>query len=228
MTEAEFRRSLRQTLPLLDGLAILRPPMHFPKPSSSEFKRVSHSASSSYADVYLSGLKNRDYTFLLEDYSYFHFLYYNGTSEWGVRYGYYPNPFPVIDFADFLQDFEVAGNDPEAAEFYEQLLSEQQPRDGVVPLRYEVDFPGHRPLRHACAHLHSGHNSPMRLPVERMLTPKAFVLFVAKHHFPLAWNADDGGVPNVFDDQLRAERRASGVLPEANFTTVERQEFFLC
>src|SRR5690606_9357570 len=98
MTEGEFRRSLRQTLPVLEGLGVLRPPMHFPLPPSELFKRLSFSPRSSYADVFLAGLRNRDYCFLLEDFSYFQFSHHADGRDWGVRYAYHPNPFPVLDF----------------------------------------------------------------------------------------------------------------------------------
>lgn len=229
MTEAEFRRSIRETRPLLEGLGVLRSPMRFPRPPSADFRAAAFNPGTRYSDLFLIGLRSHDYCFLLEDHSYFQFYHDTERAFFSVRYAYLPNPFPFVTLDQFLDENSLSGSDPEAIEFYHQYLGEQEAADGVGPFRYEVDFRAYRELRHACAHLHVGHKTPMRLPVERVLSPKAFVLLMTKHHLPEAWCGNDGaeGVPNPFDEALGIAREACEPLDDEWMTRLERADFTL-
>ena len=230
MTSSEFSRSFQETRPLLEELKLLRPPMLFHKKPSEEFQNIARRLDAPYADVFRTGLEQKDYCFLLDDHSFFQLFYTRGSGGWfAVRYAFYPNPFPYVRLEDFLEDFGLSGSDPEAIEFYHQHLSEQPGVDGFGPFRYEVDFDAHRPLRHACAHLHVGHHTPTRIPLDKVLSPKAFVLFMTKCNFPDAWCASDetAGVPNALDKVLKIEKASCAMLEDEYFEEAERGEPFL-
>ena len=215
MTSSDFARSLRETRPLLELLRLLRHPMRFHSGPSDAFRNAAFSPIVPYADVFRIGLENQDHCFLLEDMSYFQLFHAEeGAASFSLRYAFYPNPFLYVALDEFLDEYGLVGSDPRALEFYHQFLSEQSGADGFGPFRYEVDFEAYRPLRHPCAHLHIGRNTSIRIPLDRILTPKAFVLFMAKAHFPDAWGASDSeeGVPNHLDQVLGTENGSCLVL----------------
>lgn len=230
MTSSDFWRSFRQTWPFLEELKLLRPPIHFRQEPSEEFRNVALRPDVPYADVFLTGLEQQDYCFLLDDHSFFQLFYAEGArGRFSIRYAFYPNPFPYVSLEEFLDELGLSGSDPQAIEFYHQHLSEQPGVDGFGPFRYEVDFDAHRPLRHACAHLHVGHHTPTRIPLDKILSPKAFVLFMTKCNFPDAWCASDrtAGIPNALDQALKAEKASCATLEDEYFEEVERGEPFL-
>ena len=204
--------------------------MRFHQKPSEEFRNVALRLDVPYADVFLTGLEQQDYCFLLDDHSFFQLFYAEGArGRFSIRYAFYPNPFPYVSLEGFLADLGLSGSDPQAIEFYHQHLSEQSGVDGFGPFRYEVDFNAHRPLRHPCAHLHVGHHTPTRIPLDKILSPKAFVLFMTKCNFPDAWCASDktAGVPNALDQALEAEKASCARLEDEYFEGVERGEPFL-
>lgn len=230
MTLSEFSRSFQETRPLLEELKLLRPPMRFHRKPSEEFQNVALRSDAPYADVFRTGLEQQDYCFLLDDYSFFQLFYAEGArGRFSLRYAFYPNPFPYVSLGGFLDDLGLSGSHPEAIEFYHQHLSEQSGVDGFGPFRYEVDFDAHRPLRHACAHLHVGHQTTTRIPLDKVLSPKAFVLFMTKCNFPDAWCASDNtaGVPNALDKAFEAEKASCVTLADEYFEEAERGELFL-
>ncbi|MDE0621439.1 MAG: DUF2290 domain-containing protein [Bryobacterales bacterium] len=214
----------------MEELKLLRPPMRFHRKPSEEFRKVALRLKAPYVDVFRTGLEQQDYCFLLDDYSFFQLFHAEGArGHFAVRYAFYPNPFPYVSLEDFLDDLGLPGSDPEAMEFYHQYLSEQSGVDGFGPFRYEVDFDAHRPLRHPCAHLHVGHQTRARIPLDKILSPKAFVLFMTKCHFPEAWCASDktAGVPNALDHALKTEKASCPILEDEHFEEAERGELFL-
>lgn len=224
MTEADFRRSVRATHPILLDLKLLRAGFHFRDPSE-EFRRAALGGDP-YVQVYRVGLEHRDYTFLLQDLSYFQLQRLDVGGGHALRYCFMPNPFVFHSFEWFLEEFEVDGADPLAMELYHQYLSEQVAEHETPPLRYEVDYGAYHPLRHPCSHLHVGHNTEARWPVERELTPRAFVLFVVKWFFASAWHAaaDEHADSMYFDAALQSARTASARLEDHHFSNDERSQ----
>ena len=103
------------------------------------------------------------------------------------------------------------------------------PRDGGGPYRKAPltlpEFPPKRgPTRRGF-----GHRTQVRIALDKILSPKAFVLFMAKCHFPEAWSASDDvvGVPNDLDRRLENEKSACVALEEEHFGDLERGEPFL-
>lgn len=228
MKEDKFRKSIHEAYRVLLDMDIVRPPMRHPRAPSDEFKRTCFTEGILYSDVFLTGLRLNEYSILLENYSFFSFFYNQRGGHWGVRYAYYPNPFKACPFDEFLDDYSIQVWDPEAIEFYHQYLSENQPHDGFTPYRYEVDFHSYKQLRHACSHLHIGHNHSIRLPVEKFLTPKAFVLFMAKHHLLNHWAENHSDIlPNPLDKHLLTEKSLCESLPIEWFSSLDRSEFYL-
>jgi len=233
MNAGVFGSSLTAVGILLTQLKLLQHPQLYSSLTPSEsFYRVAMADDTSYAEVYLEGLKKHDYNFLLNDFSYFQFQRRSVPAPFDLRYGFYPNPFAVVTFEQFCDENECDPLVGDSYELYLQFLDELDERNWVPPFRYEVSFNQYAELSHPTAHLHIGRHDSNRWPVERILTPLAFTLLVTKHYYGDAWqlgaDVDDKGEPtNKFDEQFISVKEVCTVIEPAYFSVRERRQPYL-
>lgn len=194
MNEGDFRRGIASAYNYAKALELAG---DFILPTSLTPSNVSREVTlrgdATYEEVYLSGLRMRDYNFQLFDYGYFQFSYESDRPD--VRYAFYPNPFIgsdesiVRELASLLQQVEDEEIDYEE---YLALAAEIRHPKHPPPIRYE-NAPGqYRAVRHPCSHFHFGHHDANRWTVRRVLTPAAFSLIVYKHFYSISWDRCGG------------------------------------
>lgn len=198
-----------------------------PMRPDEEFRSVALDPERHYEELYLCGLRRGQYNFILNDYSYFQF---GIEQDDHVRFAYYPNPFygatptAVSELVE-LRQYVTEG----VLEYEEYLHKMSELRQGQHPplIRYENAPNQYLELRHPCSHLHLGHHSDNRWPVQRLLTPVAFALLIFKGFYPRAWvECGKGtleGENNKLDDALIAERQNCRVLSDEFFSPREQQ-----
>jgi len=183
-----------------------------------------------YAALYRAGLTHRDYNILLTDFSYFQFQHTPDGASFSVRYAFYPNPHERAAAAQYEQA-QLLGDEGDGYELFLDELT-NTPEDHRVPaIRYEVAFTDYKPLVHPTAHFHFGLHSENRWPAQRVFTPLAFALVIAKQFFCDAWHEhgqkiDPSSKTNAFDAKLFQERIQCPILPEEYFSGDERRQFF--
>lgn len=160
---------------------------------SDEFKKAS--LSNKYYEAYKIGLESYDFDFLLIDESYFQFQYFNRDGILEIRYAYFQNPFEYISYEEFLENeidlieinetIESVGSIFETE--YNQFLNEQELSSNYSTIRYDSDFKNYKPILHSVSHLHIGHLSNIRIPIDKILSPLRFVLFTLKHIYYHNW-----------------------------------------
>lgn len=223
MNNRDFCRSLRKveetlrTLELIEEvrqLASLTP--------SEEFKRAAFDSEIGYSELYRIGLARYDYNILLTDLSFFQFHCVEGGIRPGVRYAFYPNPYPIVRFSQFYEE-QSRTTEGITYEHYLQHLSEMDERIRVPLLRFDLAVGDYKPLEHPAAHMHIGLDEDNRWPCSRIITPHGFVLLVAKLYYPKAW----GREREHFDAALAAEKVASIPLNRAMFSHDEERQFFI-
>ena len=157
-----------------------------PLPVTEEFRNLILNDEISYVTLYLGGLNQSHYNFLLSDYSYFQFSW---SLKDCVRYAYYPNPFATgkTNIANFRQLRERVESGEIPFEEYLETLKGNQPEAWIPLIRYENAPSQHKELQHPCSHFHIGHHSDNRWAVNRLLTPLAFTLLILKHYYSSAW-----------------------------------------
>src|SRR4051812_4084998 len=91
MDENDFAREIRQAWALINGQLSLGKLLTSNRslPVDDLFRDVAIDSTSSYEQIYKTGLSRAHYNFLLNDYSYFQFTWDN-KSSW--RLAYFPNP----------------------------------------------------------------------------------------------------------------------------------------
>lgn len=182
---------------------------------SDEFKKAS--LSNKYYQAYKSGLENYDFDFLLKDESYFQFQYINKEGVLEIRYAYFQNPFEYLTYEEYLESeidlneidesIESIGNLFEVE--YNQFLNEQELTSNYSTIRYDSDFKNYKPILHSVSHIHIGHLSDIRIPLDKILSPLRFVLFTLKniyyHNWKNKWENDNKDLVLKLRDCLNGE-----------------------
>ena len=225
MLRRDLISGIRRSWDVLDQLGIgLTFSVPTPLGVLDEFRDLVLDNSSAYVEIYLSGLRNSHYNFILSEYSFFQFTH----SDDGVRYAFYPNTFNAS------QEMAVLGERLDEGELtYEDYLSSL--RDASVelrvpPIRYENSPGQYRGLGHPCSHFHIGHHSENRWAVRRTLTPFAFTLIILKQYYAAEWaegHRDVGEEPrNAFDRALIEEKLNCRIVADTHFSNIEARGFF--
>lgn len=229
MTSREFDANIRSTFHFLGECKILRNTTALRSLSASaNFREFALTPDVIYRDLYLCGLRNGDYNFLLEDYSYLQFSY---AEKQHYRFGYYPNPF-FDTGADARELDELLQEGVISFEEYSELLS-GQPYEVTRPLiRFDLDCPAYVRLMHPAAHLHIGMHGENRWPVNRRLTPRSFTLLIVKLYYGAAWENgrllhEENGVSNRFDRYLVEEKSSCQMLGADLFHALEKGQLHL-
>jgi len=196
MNLADFKISIKEVEKLLKRLELLR--MKGIKSLNDDgvsyaFKNASQG--SNYFNVFNIGLENYDYDFLLFDQSFFQFEFnYINDGTYEIRYAFFQNPFEYKTYKEFIQDIifdDDEKNIDEVGELfieeYNQFLSEQEINSNYTTIRYDSDFFNYKPLVHSVSHIHIGHANNIRIPINKIISPLMFTLFVVKHVFYYQW-----------------------------------------
>jgi hypothetical protein len=196
---------------------------------SDEFRSFALDQNRRYEEVYLCGLRNKDYNFSLVDYSFFQF----GISrENHVRYAYYPNPFlgsspekvkQLNDYFDAVEDGTMSFED------YLAEISIIKSSNHSPLVRYENAPDEYVQWKHPTSHFHLGDNTNNRWPLGRSLTPLAFSLIIFKQFYSEAWH-DRGeihfdGSTKSLDQRLCDEKLNCRIVPDSLLSKDEKLQF---
>jgi hypothetical protein len=157
---------------------------------SDEFKKISKSGL--YFEIYKTGIENLDYTFLLNDDSFFQFSFKDSElrSYPYLRYSFFQNPQFFISYDEFLKselNEEYSNDDFIFHEEYQQYLTELEINSSAVTFRYDMDFSNYKPLIHSASHLHIGLTDNFRITCKKIISPLAFVIFATKNMYYAEW-----------------------------------------
>jgi hypothetical protein len=131
-----------------------------------------------------------------------------------MRFAYYANPFIHLSPEDILN--ETDGSD---YELFLQLLEEGDERNDAIVIRYEVATRDYVELRHPTAHFHIGLHEG-RWPVDKILSPKAFSMFITKLFYVPCWN-------DKADEQLATEKYSCESLGEDLFSAKDKWHLYI-
>lgn len=234
MNENDFARSLRAAAELFEFLGVFESCTTFSSHDPSEkFRRLAYSADVRYADLYRVGLANHDYSFLLNDLSYVQYYCHRVDGILGLRYAFYPNPYDFMPYSAFLEELGMESAGADSYEMYLEYLSEANESGHVPPIRYDLAYRDYEALEHPTSHLHLGLHEDNRWPLDRVLTPLAFSLLIAKMFYSGQWKHHglrrrqrDSDL-NSFDTLLLQEKSKCSSLDRQFFSDLERRQFFI-
>jgi hypothetical protein len=198
---------------------------------NEEFRNVILNGTSTYSDIFMSGLKLSHYNFLLSDYSFFQFSW---SAPNQVRYAYYPNQFipqgeeggtsQIKRLQELLQSELITHEE------YLSILRDAKADPRAPMFRYENAPDQHNGLIHPCSHFHIGNNPDGRWAINRVLTPLAFTLIIFKHFYTWAWSeigADERAeYGNTLEAKLISEKANCRIIGDDLFLPEEGRSFF--
>lgn len=192
MNEAVFLTSVKQCKKILTEFDIFKKE-NLKKTKVCTYKKYSNefrksAQKNNYGQTFIVGLQMDDYDFLLTDGSYFQFSFDREGKEFILRLAYYPT-IKDVSYSDFLEeiigiDIDICGG--EFMEEYQQYLSEQEVRF-VSPIRYDYNVKLYKRIIHSASHLHLGYEENLRIPVNKILSPSAFVKIVLQYYYYDKW-----------------------------------------
>lgn len=197
---------------------------------SDEFKNLS--IKPDYPKAYLSGLDNYDYDYLLSDQSYLQFEFSSSKSVYHIRYSFFQNPFVHKSYEEFFR--QELGLEEQSNEYgqlfaseYSQYLSEQPLTSSFLTMRYDMDVSSHKPLIHSTSHIHIGHRNNIRIPVNKIITPSKFTIFVLKNVYYKEWCKIFENDNQYIEGLLGEARSELSLLPKEQWNEHEQLELFL-
>lgn len=197
---------------------------------SAEFIEIALDECARYEDLYLTGLRFRDYNVLLSDYSFFQFSMSGNC--W--RLAYYPNPFfgaSADAMAEIGIHHEMLTEGIIDMDTFLQEISEMWAPKPPPLLRYDYDPSGYVELNHPSSHLHIGQHTENRWPLARVMTPEAFGLMVMRLYYSGPWNSAKeqpfGKKTASLDDIYVAAKAGCRALNPDEFSDDEKRHFFL-
>lgn len=191
MNRIFFGESLAQGKRLLKDIDLFR--VEGTKPLgevSDEFRTAS--IRGKYLEAYEVAKRNLDFDILLKDESFFQFSFENGNKDSlpKLRYAFFQNPQEYVSYTEFLSNYLSSTYEEVGDSFIEehsQYLSELEINTSSAMIRYDLDCSTHKPLLHAVSHIHIGNSEHIRIPINRVMTPCSFVVFIIKNIYYGFW-----------------------------------------
>lgn len=206
------------------------PDLVSPKKLSDKFIRIS--TKKDYDQIHRTALENGDYDLLLGDQSFFQFT----IDDVGViRYAYYQTSREIPSYEEFLYDIGFTEEDikdllEKSTELpfshdYDQVISEAKLSNSVTPIRYDYNEGQYESIVHPTSHLHIGHDNEIRIPINVILTPSAFVAFVIRHIYYPYWKKAMND--ESFKELYLSVKNACATVCEESFDLEEKKDLYL-
>lgn len=192
MNKATFLVDAKKCKNVLDDYGILKKAnsMNLKKGSytkfSEEFRKVAQKQN--YNVTYIKGMESDDYDYLLKDGSFFQFSYDTYDKDFIIRLAFYPS-INDISYDDFLAENIGSGIEECGAMFlddYQQFITEQESKN-VSPIRYDYNSKIYKEFVHSVSHLHFGNEEDIRVPLDKILLPSAFIKIVLQYFYYDLW-----------------------------------------
>lgn len=153
---------------------------------SEEFRKVAQKQN--YNVTYIKGMESDDYDYLLKDGSFFQFSYDTYDKGFIIRLAFYPS-INDITYDEFLAENIGSGIEECGAIFlddYQQFIAEQESKN-VSPIRYDYNSKIYKEFIHSASHLHFGNEEDIRVPLDKILLPSAFIKIVVQYFYYDLW-----------------------------------------
>lgn len=226
MNKGQYTTSLNKASSLLRKHSLLKgTPVRF-RGSSTKSPEVSDKYD--YVEEYKEAIDIFNYDFLLFDESILQFSYPTDMRHNPlIRYAYYQCPYEYLSYEQYL--FNIGFSYEEAGEVfqteYEQLLSEASLEAHYMYIRYDYSVDEYTLAVHPASHLHIGHLGSIRIPIQMIITPYMFVLFVLKQCYYSEWKhlIKD----HKFRTAFQASKTSCSLLDSRLFSDLDKKELYL-
>lgn len=229
MTPADVRSGVRSAWAFIQRVELDEALSSFvPLGVDEQFRDIALDPDRRYEEVYLTGLAQSHYNFVLRDYSYFQFSC-DVRDEY--RFAFLPNPFLSTTAAGELGDLQdYVREGAMTLDEYLHRISELRAGQYPPPIRYENSPRHYKKYIHPQSHFHIGHHGENRWPLDRELTVTAFTTMIVKYFYGRAWgdakHVDAQSGLNALETTLATEKARCQLVSVARFSADERAQFF--
>ena len=166
-------------------------------------KFLSISQKGSYKEIYDCAMQNKDYDFRLKDESILQFTVEKDNKQNIVklRYAYYKCPY-LIYGKNEIENTDI-------------LLK------NYVSIRYDYDFSEYEEIIHPISHFHIGNDNNLRIPIDKIIEPLEFGIFIIKNIYINEWKQFLKS-ENIKDICIKSKENLEEI-DEAFFTNNERK-----
>lgn len=172
---------------------------------SKEFLSVSQKGS--YKEIYDCAMKNKDYDFRLKDNSIMQFTNEKDTRRNIVklRYAYYKCPYLIF-----------GNNEIESTDVF---------LEDYVSIRYDYDLNEYEETIHPISHFHIGNDNNLRIPVDKIVEPLEFGIFIIRNIYIKEWKelVKDISIKNIC---IKSKEKLEKIEDDF-FTNAERKFLYL-
>lgn len=154
-----------------------------PKKYSDEYYQTFHEGN--YRQTFLVASEHMDYDISLEDGSFFQFTAIN---ENEIHYSFFHRIENILSYEQYVEEYLTEENIETIEQEYAWYLSTDKDRVNSCPIRFDVSKSEYSMGTHAYAHMHIGINTDIRIPVDKIIKPLAFVDFIIKHMYKNYWD----------------------------------------
>lgn len=230
MNNIEYTSSLKEILKIFGSKSYLSRKfakvINFRYGYSQEFKSICRSGD--YLKAYDVGINNFDYDMLLFDDSFIQFSRVDTDHGTVLRYAYYQNPLDYISYEDYLlgEDFDPDEVGELFREFYDQEMSEMHLRVDRHIIRYDYSEKEYSEGIHSCSHFHFGFVQSVSVPVDKVLSPLAFVLYIYKACYYQFWKEEISKTAD-FKDLYYGKKTKLKKVKKHVWKPTDKQELFL-
>lgn len=153
---------------------------------SNDYNNVLLYNKDDYYKLYTTAMENEDYDFhITKDNSFFQFYSEKVKNKVvSIHYVFYSCPKDVSLLDDIMSEED---NDAGNKGMYYNLIDSVDFKKNVLYFRFDYEKDLYKKIIHPIAHLHIGFDNEIRIPLDKILTPEAFVDFVMKYAYKELW-----------------------------------------
>ena len=222
--------SIAEGISLLQAMGILKDKKNKDSKFSSEF--ISISKENDYPKAYDSAIRNLDYDILLTDDSFFQFEdrkeRFEGKQISILRFAFFENPYDTQSYEDYLADNDIDSNEAGDIfrEEYEQTMAEASLKLEFFPVRYDCSSSTYRSGIHPYSHFHFGFRESISIPLDKVISPLAFIFFILKTRYYHRWKLEmEKG--HTFSEKYRSEKKSLEKVGVSFFSDLDNLDLFL-
>lgn len=227
MTQGKFKDSYTKSLRLFD-LFKINYEKNFSKLDvlsansiSDEFKKESQSTD--YYKIYETAINNGDYAIKLFDESFIQMSSEIKKGHICLRYAFYECPTSLTSLFEFknLFSFEEENEDV-ILDLYQQYQEEQKLKSIFTVIRYDYDKSLYTDILHSTSHIHIGLLEHLRIPLDSVLTPENFVLFIIQNVYYKNWRDEIENNNSIISKLINI--KATNSLLDSEFFSIEEKK----
>ena len=203
--EGKFQAELNEIEKLLKKIDFYEERNYYP---NTDFDAAVY-RSKNHLDNWKSLISENIYDFILADNSILHFKLNQAESK--ISFSFYECPFICQTYNEYLEENDVEEEYQEKMflDYYEIYLHQCPLKEHPIIIRYDFDDASYFEGLHPVSHIHIGNKNQVRIGIPKIFSPKAFVNFIIRQHYPAHWKGmiakDDDWIKSYLKEKSTLE-----------------------